>query len=439
MHPKHQSWTDTFFSGCQTPFDIGEIAGDDLRLFTCNNKPWRFGKLVRQDAPLGGPILVLWFFPTTQKKKHKLNLGGSPQNSILSRTSKRELDPFLNETRAFDHIDRLCPPSRRAFFPRFHGVITNIKRSEFPPIYKLRRRAVVLEAIVPDIACRRLLAAESYSVLVDNFALKLKDLPLSVFEIEWYRSLFENRLRRVNALHDIGIVHGDIRDDHFRIPGDSYDTVLYDFSNSYTFSPRLPYRVASRKALPLSKIRQYEEGYVSDQVYRRAQQMDLRDHLAKSLQTNIDAVEAILSCPLDEAKDLELIVLKTTNRPDGFTVPSLTSVFPFLEAIRPKSNPSWHISRARQLKSYKSLWAFQHTHENQVNLTKQTLTIVSLWGEMLTDPDKLRTEQGCFFLLLVPHAWVIDDVGSKLLAACIRVSEGGSPGGIISRSDFEDI
>ncbi|PTU23476.1 hypothetical protein P175DRAFT_0500031 [Aspergillus ochraceoroseus IBT 24754] len=33
-----------------------------------------------------------------------------------------ELDPFLNEARAFRRIDELCNSSEKIYFPQFHGV-----------------------------------------------------------------------------------------------------------------------------------------------------------------------------------------------------------------------------------------------------------------------------------------------------------------------------
>jgi len=184
---------------------------------------------------------------------------------------KRELDPFLNESRAFEHINRFCPISNRIYFPGYYGVITDLDRSRYPWRYKLRRRAVVLEAIKPELASRRILAAETPSTpgLVECLFQKLKELSISPFEIQWYESLFEDRIRRVTALHDIGITHGDIRDRHFRLPGDFYDTVLYDFSISYTISPKWPYLISFRKPRPLAEIIPHEQRHVTEQIIKR--------------------------------------------------------------------------------------------------------------------------------------------------------------------------
>jgi hypothetical protein len=40
-----------------------------------------------------------------------------------------------------------------------------------------------------------------------------------------------------------------------------------------------------------------------------------------------------------------------------FSMPPLNSVFPFLEAIRPDDDPTWHIRRGHLLDRYDSVWA----------------------------------------------------------------------------------
>lgn len=105
----------------------------------------------------------------------------------------------------------------------------SLDRANYPIRYKLRPRAVVLEALEPKISSRRVLSAEIPAAALEadmkEFERELKTISslLTDFEIDWYRPLLSDRLRRVAALHEIGITHGDVRDDHFRIPGDFYD------------------------------------------------------------------------------------------------------------------------------------------------------------------------------------------------------------------------
>lgn len=75
---------------------------------------------------------------------------------------------------------------------------------------------------------------------------------LSTLEKRWYESLYADRLKRLTALHSIGITHEDIKEDHFRLPGDFHDTVLFDFSRAYTITSDRPYVV---------------QGYVTDSRY----------------------------------------------------------------------------------------------------------------------------------------------------------------------------
>lgn len=71
-------------------------------------------------------------------------------------------------------------------------------------------------------------------------------ISLSTLEKRWYESLFTDRLKRLTALHSIGITHGDIKEDHFRLPRDFHDTVLFDFSRAYTITSERPYVVQGR-------------------------------------------------------------------------------------------------------------------------------------------------------------------------------------------------
>ena len=173
-----------------------------------------------------------------------------------------EFDRFYREARAYSHIDLFCSARERIYFPHFHGVVTNIPKSQFSSGY-CHERAIVLEAIRPKLCSRRVLSedislSESFSSILKELTEKLCTTPevtsISSFEQEWYHSLLKDRLRRLDALHRIGITHGDIHDFHFRLPNDIYDTVLYDFSESYTFSEKQPFRVNSGKPRPLTRI-----------------------------------------------------------------------------------------------------------------------------------------------------------------------------------------
>lgn len=116
----------------------------------------------------------------------------------------------------------------------------------------------------------RILAADNHLTLPESFQDDLEKLQLSPFEQDRYAYLLCDRLRRLAALHRIGVTHGDVKDWHFRMPGDIYDTVLFDFSKSYTFSPSWPFRVNSGKPRPLSRISEGERKRVELQVKERS-------------------------------------------------------------------------------------------------------------------------------------------------------------------------
>lgn len=72
---------------------------------------------------------------------------------------------------------------------------------------------------------------------------ELRGKELSSLETKWYESLFIDRLKRLTALHSIGITHGDIKEDCFRLLDDFHDTVLFDFSHAYTITLQRPHAV----------------------------------------------------------------------------------------------------------------------------------------------------------------------------------------------------
>ncbi|RAL16649.1 uncharacterized protein BO97DRAFT_420046 [Aspergillus homomorphus CBS 101889] len=122
-----------------------------------------------------------------------------------------------------------------------------------------------------------------------------RQMPVTIGDVvrDWYRSLLQDRLRRLDALHRIGITHGDVKDWHFRVPGDSYDTVLYDSFAAYTFSEKWHFwKCASRDIA-----------------------RDLRADLIEA--GCEDSVDRALWQSLDEEEELlELIILKVYSRPD---------------------------------------------------------------------------------------------------------------------------
>lgn len=212
--------------------------------------------------------LILYKFPdyTLEQAGEQLRRLRVSESQISDQINNalQEFDRFLREARAYSHIERFCPSRERIYFPRFHGALTDLERSRFSSGFAYQR-ALVLEAVKPDLRSRRILAV-AISAIPDSFQ---HNIFLSWFEREWYWSLQCDRLRRLAALHRVGITHGDVQDHHFRLPGDIYDTVLFDFSESYTFRPTRPFRVNSGSPRSLMKISEGERKRVELQIQQR--------------------------------------------------------------------------------------------------------------------------------------------------------------------------
>lgn len=115
-------------------------------------------------------------------------------------------------------------------------------------------------------------------------------------------------------------------------------------------------------------------------------------------------------------------------------MPSLASIFPFLEAIRPEDSPAWHIDRARLLHRYEAAWIIHYGQSSAEN----PMELISLCGELLVDIDKLAMCRGCMFiLLLIPRAWEVKGICDQLLETCARVVSSARPGKVIRRDEFD--
>ncbi|RAL15294.1 uncharacterized protein BO97DRAFT_463302 [Aspergillus homomorphus CBS 101889] len=257
------TWRDIFFSGNPPRFLKTKFNREtDFLPFNPVDKDWKLSDLVDTSRPIENHcIQVFWL----RSNRHRRYIGkvfpDFTREQVIEQLHRlgvkfveiprsiddavHQYDRFLREARAYSHIDKFCPGRERLYFPRFYGVVTNMERSRFSSGYA-HPRAVVLEAVKPHLGSRRVLG-EVDSSLPESFLKTIRNLQLSQFEHEWYSSLLRDRLRRLNALHKLGVTHGDVKDHHFRLPGDIYDTVLYDFSESYTFSDQRPFRVNSGK------------------------------------------------------------------------------------------------------------------------------------------------------------------------------------------------
>lgn len=156
------------------------------------------------------------------------------------------MDPFVLEQRAYEGIDQLSLRQEKAYFPTYYGSICE-------------KRALVIELLrsSPSLKSRCLCSNSLPPYFNQDVQLLREDNKgknLSLLEFRWYESLFIDRLKRLTALHSIGITHGDIKEDNFRILNDFHDTVLFDFSHAYTITPQRPHMV---------------QGYVIDSRYSK--------------------------------------------------------------------------------------------------------------------------------------------------------------------------
>ncbi|PKY04239.1 hypothetical protein P168DRAFT_154510 [Aspergillus campestris IBT 28561] len=450
-------WTDLFFSG-DPPESIKatETNSDkDFSRFIPEGQDLKLRGRIDQAQYTGFEVIqVFWLWSNGHRKyvgkifpdytrTHALQrihyrptaLAGRRIRDVID-DAVHEFDRFCQEARAYTHIYRFCPAHERIYFPKFHGVVTDMQRYSSEGV---NQRAIVLEALRPSFRSRRVLG-ENTTQLPEPFSDILTNSPLSPFEYEWYCSLLKDRIRRLDALHRINVTHGDIEDRHFRIPGDFYDTVLYDFSESYTFSVKMPLILNDYKPRPLKGISDAEQQRVKSQVEQRAINRDFRSHLIEL--SSQDTVDDALSQSLDREEELlELIVLKVYHSPDYFSMPTLNSIFPFLEEVRPGCDPCWHIRRGRLLHHYEPVWA--------VSMGKKHLDPITFENEAqfetIVESDRSRV-----LLCLVPKWWnisigTIRDSGSKdttglvdkLREACLRLAfSHGTPGSVISHVEF---
>ncbi|KAJ5586906.1 uncharacterized protein N7459_002671 [Penicillium hispanicum] len=340
---ERDTWTTLFFSGRRPDIlTTNEIDSKNFRAFCAEDDNWNLGRRLDDERVSDPNTVQVFWFRVKGRRKYIAKVDAKIQLSRVGifPTPERvddavyEFDRFYREARAYSQIDLFCSPRERIYFPQFYGVLTDIPRSRFSSGY-CHERAVVLDAVRPELGSRRILSEDvnhlprSFSITLQTLSETLCTTPemasISPFEQKWYHSLLKDRLRRLDALHRIGITHGDIHDFHFRLPNDIYDTVLYDFSESYTFSEKQPFRVNSGKPRPLGRISAGERERVLLHIHNRATSRDLRSYFIGSIpEASVD--NALWQSLDDEEELLELIMLKTSWRPDG---QSLLILFPY--------------------------------------------------------------------------------------------------------------
>lgn len=113
-------------------------------------------------------------------------------------------------------------------------------------MYYVFPRGIVIDFMKSNLESRYILSAEipdCFIKCVERLQRKLDVLGISGLEAKWYLSLLVDRLRVLTVLHSLAITHGDLKEDHHRLPGEFHDVGLFDFSRSYTFTPNFPYSI----------------------------------------------------------------------------------------------------------------------------------------------------------------------------------------------------
>lgn len=170
---------------------------------------------------------------------------------------KHDIDPFILEQQAYERIDQFSSEGAKAYFPKYYGVADQsdlVNRARYHRITE--QRILVLELMRPSLRSRCICSNSIPAYLSEDLELLRKvsiDTTLSSLGRRYYESLFVDRLRRLTALHCIGVTHGDIKEEHFRLLNDFHDTTLFDFSRAYTITSERPcivqgYTIDSRYA-----------------------------------------------------------------------------------------------------------------------------------------------------------------------------------------------
>jgi hypothetical protein len=116
-------------------------------------------------------------------------------------------------------------------------------------------------------------------------------------------------------------------------------------------------------------------------------------------------------------------------------MPTLNSIFPFLEAVCPKSDLCWHIRRGRLLRHYKPVWVV--FRDDEAHPQSITFDCEPRFGTIEAMGDSR------FMLCLVPNQWFVslktklDFAGlGKLRKFCSDLISAKAPGAIWEEATF---
>lgn len=114
-------------------------------------------------------------------------------------------------------------------------------------------------------------------------------------------------------------------------------------------------------------------------------------------------------------------------------MPSLASIFSFLEAICPTDSPTWHISRARLLEHYNAAWV-------QVERLNEKPSLITFPDDLLLVHEvQIVREYATFIFLLPPKYCDVKGSQPKLLAVFSElIHDSERPGTVVIMQELDE-
>lgn len=149
-------------------------------------------------------------------------------------------DPWHRESRVYEHIDDFIKGPTRYLFLEYYGTIT-LSYSACPDAWCQKFSdhggvyGIVLELIEQPRSCQILQEVD----LNDSFITMTKQLWTEIKDHE-YIHIFVHLYEMVDLLHQINIIHADVKPDNLADYDITKSSVLFDFSSSWVYTDNLP-------------------------------------------------------------------------------------------------------------------------------------------------------------------------------------------------------
>ena len=137
------------------------------------------------------------------------------------------------ESRAYEHIDRKVSEPKRSLYPRYYGTV-EIAYTSCPKAWQCIYPA---HGKVGAIVLELLSESRPWPILPELYwsgsLSRARQLYSELRDVE-YVHIFIHLLEIVDTLHNIGIIHSDVKAENVR------RSVLFDFSKSWVYTEDLP-------------------------------------------------------------------------------------------------------------------------------------------------------------------------------------------------------